>query len=144
MASPVLLVEDNLADAQLTLEAFREFGAAREIVHMRDGGEALAYLRQSDRALGQVTPCVVFLDLKMPRVDGLEVLRAVRADAALRTLPLVMLTSSALPEDIARCYEHGANAYFVKTIDFHDFVTRLELAYRFWTEVNRVPYEAER
>jgi two-component system response regulator len=143
MASPVLLVEDNLADAQLTLEAFREFGASREIIHMRDGGEALAYLRRPD-ANGQAMPCVVFLDLKMPRVDGLEVLRAVRSDAALRTLPLVMLTSSALPEDIARCYEHGANAYFVKTIDFHDFVSWLELAYRFWTEVNRVPYEAER
>jgi two-component system, response regulator len=140
MANPVLLVDDNLADAQLTLEAFREFGATIEIVHVRDGAEALSYLRQPDQTLARTTPSVVFLDLKMPRVDGLEVLRAVRADPALRTLPIVMLTSSALPEDIARCYASGANAYFVKTVDFHDFVERLELAYRFWTEVNHVSY----
>lgn len=137
----ILLVEDSENDMELTTAALGESGLANEIVWVKDGQEALDYLYRrgayASRPNGQ--PAVVLLDLKMPRVDGLEVLAAVKGDPAMKPIPIVMLTSSAEESDVVRSYGLGVNAYVVKPVAFDEFVKALRDLGLFWAVVNRPP-----
>ena len=138
---PVLLVEDNLRDIELTLAALKRNHLANEIVVARDGSEALDYLYRrgefQNRAAGN--PVVVFLDLKMPMVDGLEVLGQIKGDATLKMIPVVMLTSSRQESDLVRSYELGANAYIVKPVGFEEFSNAIRELGIFWAILNESP-----
>lgn len=138
---PILLVEDNPHDAELTLAAL-EHGNVSNPVHLaRDGAEALDYLyrRGSFAERGPEEPIVVLLDLKMPKVDGLDVLRRVKADETLRSIPIVMLTSSREESDLVASYSLGANAYVVKPVDFSQFASAIRQVGAFWAVVNEPP-----
>ena len=136
-----LLVEDNPDDADLTIMAFKSSAIANEVVVARDGAEALDYLFARGHFAGRPPgpPAVVLLDLKMPKVDGLEVLRQIKGDPALRTTPVVMLTSSAEEADLVRSYELGVNAYVVKPVDFNEFMAAVRQLGGFWGVVNTAP-----
>src|SRR5260370_24444946 len=116
----ILLVEDSERDAELTLEALQENKLANEVVHARDGAEALDYLYQKGRFAGRARelPLFVLLDLKLPKVDGLEVLRRIKSDPELKVVPVVMVTSSREERDLIKSYKLGVNAYVVKTVGF--------------------------
>ncbi len=137
----ILLVEDNSHDIELTLAALEENRLANEVVVARDGVEALDYLYRRGifklRAPGN--PAVVLLDLKLPRVDGMEVLRQLKSDPDLRTVPVVMLTSSREEQDLLSSYNLGVNAYVVKPVDFSDFVQALSKLGLFWAVINEPP-----
>jgi CheY-like chemotaxis protein len=137
----ILLVEDSPNDVALTLAAFEETHLANEVVVVRDGQEALDYLYARGAYQGRPAghPAVVLLDLKLPKVDGLEVLARVKADAELRQVPVVMLTSSREEVDVARSYGLGVNAYVVKPVSFPDFVSALKELGLFWAVVNQPP-----
>lgn len=139
--SPILLVEDNDNDAQLTLTALTRNHLANRVVRCQDGAEALDYLRRqgawSERPAGN--PVVILLDIKMPKVGGIEVLRQVRTDPALRLIPAVMLTSSREEGDLDATYRLGANAYVVKPVEFHAFVDAVRQIGSFWAVVNEPP-----
>jgi CheY-like chemotaxis protein len=140
----ILLAEDDPQDAQLTRLALRKSDVAMEVVVVR-GVEALEYLRRegafADREPGD--PVVLLLDIKMPRKDGLEVLRELKADPRLRRLPVVMLTSSRQATDLATSYDLGVNGYVVKPVDFEDFVRAVGALGVFWTSVNELPPGAD-
>ena len=139
----ILLAEDNPKDAELTLEALDENRLANRVVRVKDGVEALEYLRcqgaYRDRKPGN--PAVVILDIKMPRMDGIEVLREIRNDPLLHKLAVVMLTSSREESDLLKSYELGVNAYVVKPVNFTDFVGAVKQLGGFWAVVNEVPPE---
>jgi CheY-like chemotaxis protein len=141
----ILLAEDNPMDVELTLEALADHNLANSVVVVKDGVEALEYLRcegdYSDREPGD--PAVMLLDIKMPRMDGLEVLREVRADPALRMLPVVMLTSSRQEQDLITAYELGVNAYVVKPVDFTEFIDAAAKLGVFWGLMNEQPPHRE-
>jgi len=141
MLKPILLVEDNPRDLELTLLALERSQLANEVIVLRDGAEALDYLLRrntyADRDDGN--PAVLLLDLKLPKVDGLEVLRAVRATAELRSIPTVMLTSSREEPDLLRAYELGVNAYVVKPVEFKEFVAAISDLGVFWAVLNEPP-----
>ncbi|AJE17301.1 response regulator [Stutzerimonas balearica] len=141
MLKPILLVEDNPHDLELTLIALERSQLANDVVIMRDGAEALDYLQRSgahaDRPEGN--PAVMLLDLKLPKVDGLEVLQTVRTSETLRSIPVVMLTSSREEPDLARAYELGVNAYVVKPVEFKDFVAAISDLGIFWAVLNEPP-----
>ena len=134
----ILLVEDNYKDAELTLSALSANNLANEVVSVRDGVEALDYLQCEGRFAGRTdgSPLVVFLDLKMPKIDGLEVLRRMKGDEKLRMIPVVMLTSSREENDLVTCYRLGVNAYVVKPVDFQQFVQAVKQAGMFWAAIN--------
>jgi len=136
-----MLVEDNLNDIDLTLAALEELHLANEIVVVRDGAEALDYLYCRGKFAGRTDglPAVVLLDIKMPKVSGLEVLRQMKSDPALNNLPVVMLTSSREEPDLAASYALGANAYVVKPVDFQQFVDAVRQIGVFWAVVNEPP-----
>jgi CheY-like chemotaxis protein len=137
----ILLVEDSPKDVTLTLAAFEETLLANEVVVVSDGQQALDFLRRqgefSQRSDGN--PAVVLLDLKLPKVNGLEVLEQVKRDPELKNIPIVMLTSSREETDLARSYGLGVNAYVVKPVGFPDFVTALKELGLFWAIVNQPP-----
>ncbi len=137
----ILLAEDNPNDAELALCALDEHRLAHEVMVVRDGAEALDYLFRRGRHAGRPAghPVVAFLDLKMPRVDGLSLLRQMKADPELRTIPVVMLTSSREEQDVVRSYQAGANAYVVKPVDFQEFVKAVKQLGQFWVHVNEPP-----
>jgi CheY-like chemotaxis protein len=141
MLKPILLVEDNPNDLELTLIALERTHLANEVVVVRDGADALDYLfargQHEGRANGN--PAVVLLDLKLPKVDGLEVLREIRADARLKSTPVVMLTSSKEETDLLRSYELGANAFVVKPVEFTHFVEAIADLGVFWAVLNEPP-----
>ena len=134
----ILLAEDNPKDVELTLTALAENHLANEVVVARDGEEALDYLLRRGRfALrAEGNPAVVLLDLKMPRVDGLEVLRRIKSDDTLKTVPVVMLTSSREERDLVESYRLGANAYVVKPVGFEQFVDAVREIGVFWALLN--------
>ena len=138
---PILLVEDNIRDLELTRAALAKCQLANEIVVTRDGAEALDYLytrgAYANRAPGD--PAVVLLDLKLPKVDGLEVLEAIKTDPMQRQIPVVMLTSSREERDLLRSYELGVNAYVVKPVDFKQFVSAIADLGVFWAVLNEPP-----
>ena len=138
---PILLVEDSTNDIELTLAALEENHLANEVVVVRDGAEALDYLysRGIFRLRGKGNPAVVLLDLKLPKVDGLEVLRTIKSDADMKCIPVVMLTSSREEQDLARSYNLGVNAYVVKPVDFADFLKSIRELGLFWAVVNEPP-----
>jgi CheY-like chemotaxis protein len=139
----ILLAEDNPKDIELTLEALEEFNLANHVTVVKDGVETLEYLRSEGKYAhrAQGNPAVVLLDIKMPRMDGIEVLRAIRDDPALKMLPVVMLTSSREEPDLKKCYELGANAYVVKPVDFKEFIEAVKQVGVFWAVINEMPPE---
>jgi two-component system response regulator len=131
----ILLVEDNPDDEALMMRAFQKSKLANEVAVARDGVEALAHLADAGRPL----PTLVLLDLKLPRVDGLEVLRRIRADARTRMLPVVVLTSSREEQDLVESYRLGANSYVRKPVDFTSFVEAVQTLGLYWMVVNEPP-----
>jgi len=138
---PILLVEDNAQDAELTLSAFVEHRLANQVVLVRDGVEALDYLYRRGAFEGRPEglPAFVLLDLKMPRLDGLDVLRIVKGDESLKAVPIVMLTSSREEKDLVESYRLGVNAYVVKPVDFDRFVEVVRELGGFWAVLNEAP-----
>ena len=135
---PILLVEDNPMDVDLTLRAFKRRRVTNPIHVARDGEEALAWL---DRWLsGEPWPAVVLLDLKLPKVDGLEVLRQLKQHPTLRVIPVVVLTTSAESADVQAAYHLGVNSYIVKPVEFEKFMEVSEKVDLYWTVVNHRPY----
>lgn len=137
----ILLAEDDPRDVELTLIALEEYHLKNEVDVVRDGTEALDYLHRKGAFENRVdsNPVVVLLDLKMPKVDGLEVLKNMRSDEDLRMIPVVMLTSSREERDIVESYKLGVNAYVVKPVDFHQFVDAIRHIGTFWALVNQPP-----
>jgi CheY-like chemotaxis protein len=141
----ILLAEDNANDAELTLEALREHKLINDIVVTRDGAETLDYLYRRNAHAGRQggNPVFILLDLKMPKVDGLEVLRQIKSDPAMRTIPVVMLTSSRQEGDLVRSYDLGVNAYVVKPVEFHEFIRVVKALGGFWALTNEPPPKKE-
>jgi CheY-like chemotaxis protein len=137
----ILLVEDSLRDAELTMEALAQNKLTASLDHVRDGAEALDYLYCRGKFAGRETgnPSVVLLDLKLPRVDGLEVLRQLKSEPALKTIPVVVMTLSREDQDVVRSYELGVNAYVVKSLDFHEFIESVGQIGLFWGTMNESP-----
>ena len=137
----ILLAEDSPADAEMAIDALREANLANPIVHVEDGIEVMDYLlrrgRHADRPEG--LPAVLLLDIKMPRMDGLEVLREVRSSDALKRLPVVVLTSSREETDLARSWDLGVNAYVVKPVDSEQFFHAVKTLGKFWAVLNETP-----
>jgi two-component system response regulator len=136
----ILLVEDNPADVELTLRAFRKSKVLNEIVVVRDGVEALDYLFLTGPFAGRdskASPEVVLLDLKLPKVDGLEVLRRMRADERTRRIPVVVLTSSGEEKDILSSYDLGANSFVRKPVDFNQFLEAAQQLGLYWLVLNQ-------
>ncbi|MEH2171851.1 response regulator [Nostoc sp.] len=140
----ILLIEDSANDAELILAALSENHLANEVVVVRDGEEALDYLyrRGLFRLRMEGYPVVVLLDLKLPKIDGLEVLAQLKSDPLMRVIPVVVLTSSREEPDLVRCYELGVNAYVVKPVDYHDFVDSIKGVGLFWAVINQPPVGA--
>lgn len=137
----ILLVEDNPSDIELTLAALDEYKLANEVVVARDGAEAMDYLQRRGKFEGRAegNPALVLLDIKMPKVDGLEVLRIIRSDDRLKMVPVVMLTSSHEEKDLVESYRLGTNAYVVKPVQFHEFVEAVRELGVFWGVINEPP-----
>jgi CheY-like chemotaxis protein len=137
----IVLAEDNPNDVELTLAALADINLANEVVVVRDGAEALDYLfrrnQYAQRPPGN--PAVLLLDLKMPKIDGLDVLRALKADEQLKTIPVVMLTSSREEQDLVSSYKLGVNAYVVKPVDFRAFIDAVRQMGAFWAVINEPP-----
>ena len=141
MLKRILLVEDDPKDVELTLAGLAEYNLANEVVVAHDGEEALDYLyrRGSHEKRSNGNPAVMLLDLKLPKVDGFEVLQQIRADEQLKMLPVVILTSSREECDLVRGYKLGVNAYVVKPVDFHQFVNAVKELGVFWAVINEAP-----
>ena len=137
----ILLVDDSPRDIELALDALAHNHLANEVVALRDGAEALDYLYRrgefADRGKGN--PAVVMLDLKMPKVDGIEVLRQIKSDPQLKMIPVVVMTSSREEQDLVKSYELGVNAYIVKPVQFPEFVEAVKVTGSFWAVVNEPP-----
>jgi DNA-binding response OmpR family regulator len=137
----ILLVEDDPKDVELTLTALEEYNLANEVIVARDGEEALEYLysRGKFRTRSSDNPAVVLLDLKLPKVDGLEVLKQIKSEEKLRMMPVVVLTSSKEEKDMVASYKLGVSAYVVKPVDFHEFVNAIKELGVFWAVINEPP-----
>jgi CheY-like chemotaxis protein len=137
----ILLVEDDPKDVELTLTALEEYHLANEVVVARDGEEALDYLyrRGAFSNRSNDNPAVLLLDLKLPKIDGLEVLQRIKSDDRLRLIPVVVLTSSHEEKDMVASYRLGVNAYVVKPVDFHEFVNAIRELGIFWAIINKPP-----
>jgi DNA-binding response OmpR family regulator len=137
----ILLVEDDDNDVELTINALGEYNLANEVIVTRDGEEALDYLycRGTHNSRTSDNPAVLLLDLKLPKVDGLEVLRQVKSDDNMKMIPVVVLTSSHEEKDLVASYRLGVNAYVVKPVDFHEFVNAIKELGVFWAVINVPP-----
>ncbi len=137
----ILIVEDDPRDVELTMTALEEYNLANEVVVTRDGKEALDYLYCRGEFISRTNdnPAVMLLDLKLPKIDGLEVLQQIRSDARLKMIPVVVLTSSHEEKDMIRSYQLGVNAYVVKPVDFHEFVNAVKELGVFWAVINQPP-----
>jgi CheY-like chemotaxis protein len=137
----ILMVEDDPKDVELTLTALEEYNLANEVIVTRDGEQALDYLncRGEYKTRSSGNPAVMLLDLKLPKVDGLEVLKQIKSDGELRMIPVVVLTSSKEEKDMVASYKLGVNAYVVKPVDFHEFVNAIKELGVFWAVINEPP-----
>jgi len=138
----ILLVEDNLNDAELAIRALKKNNLVNDLVHLKDGAEALDFIfaegKYSDRNI-DITPKVIFLDLKMPKVSGIEVLQRLKADERTKKIPVVVLTSSKEDPDIKTCYDLGANSYVVKPVNFDSFLKAVNDLGMYWMLLNQSP-----
>lgn len=141
LLKPILLVEDNPKDLELTLVALEKTQLANEVITLRDGAEALDYLfrRGQYESRAEGNPAVILLDLKLPKVDGLQVLERIKEDPGLRSVPVVMLTSSREEKDLVRSYNLGVNAYVVKPVGFREFIEAISDLGIFWAVLNEPP-----
>jgi CheY-like chemotaxis protein len=137
----ILLVEDDPKDVELTLTALEEYNLANEVVVASDGEQALDYLyyRGNYMQRARENPAVLLLDLKLPKINGLEVLQQIKADEQLKLIPVVVLTSSREEKDMVSSYKLGVNAYVVKPVDFHEFVNAIKETGAFWAVINQPP-----
>jgi len=133
----VLLVEDNPDDAELTLRALRKSNVAERLLHVDDGAKAIEFLFG-----GAKPPRFILLDLKLPKIDGLEVLRRIKADARTRTIPVVVLTSSKEERDVMASYDLGVNSYIVKPVGFEQYMRTISEVGRYWNDLNQLPQTA--
>ncbi len=137
----ILLVEDNPRDAEMTIRALKKNGLANRLIHLEDGAQAIDFLfrrgEYEDR-VNATSPKVVFLDLKLPKVNGLEVLKAIRADEQTHAIPVVMVTSSAEDPDIKAAYNLGANSYVIKPVEFESFMETMRTLGFYWLAVNHL------
>lgn len=139
----ILLAEDNMNDVELTLAALEDLNIANSVVVVNDGVEAMEYLKREGKykERPEGNPTVILLDIKMPRMDGFEVLQAIREEKNLKKIPVVMLTSSREEKDLIKTYELGVNAYVVKPVDFDQFMDAVKQLGIFWALVNEVPQQ---
>ena len=137
----ILLVDDSPHDRELALDALQEHNLANDLVSLRDGVEALDYLYRRGEFAGRDdgNPAVILLDLKMPRVDGLEVLRQIKGDPVLKVIPVVVMTSSREEQDLIKSYQLGVNAYVVKPLNFGEFIDAIKVLGMFWAVLNELP-----
>jgi len=137
----ILMVEDDPKDVELSLTALEDYNLANEVIVTHDGEQALDYLycRGEYKTRSSGNPAVMLLDLKLPKVDGLEVLRQIKSDGELRMIPVVVLTSSKEEKDMVASYKLGVNAYVVKPVDFHEFVNAIKELGVFWAVINEPP-----
>jgi DNA-binding response OmpR family regulator len=137
----ILMVEDDAKDVELTLTALEEYNLANEVIVTHDGEQALDYLycRGEYKTRSSGNPAVMLLDLKLPKVDGLEVLKQIKSDGELKMIPVVVLTSSKEEKDMVASYKLGVNAYVVKPVDFHEFVNAIKELGVFWAVINEPP-----
>lgn len=137
----ILIVEDDPRDVELTMTALEDYKLVNEVVVARDGEEALDYLycRGPFHSRSHENPAVMLLDLKLPKVDGLEILKQIKSDERLRMIPVVVLTSSHEEQDMLRSYTLGVNAYVVKPVDFHEFINAVKELSVFWAIINQPP-----
>jgi CheY-like chemotaxis protein len=139
----ILLVEDNAGDAEMTTRALKKNGLANKLMHLKDGAEALDFLFGEGDFAGRevgIKPKVILLDLKMPKVSGIEVLRKLRADERTKKIPVVILTSSSEDPDIQACYDLSVNSYVVKPVEFEEFFKAISNLGLYWIIVNKAPY----
>lgn len=138
----ILLIEDNMNDAELTIRALKKNNLANKLVHLKDGAEAIDFIfaegNYSGRKVENV-PKVILLDLKMPKVDGIEVLKKIKADERTKKIPVVILTSSKEDPDIQECYRLGVNSYVVKPVQFEQFVKSVSELGLYWMILNQAP-----
>jgi len=141
----ILLAEDNSKDVELTIEAMAENNLGNQVIIVKDGIEAMEYLRREGKykLRNAGNPCVILLDIKMPRMDGIEVLRSVRGDDKLKKIPVVMITSSREERDLIKTYELGVNAFVVKPVSFQQFIEAIKQIGSFWAVLNELPLEEE-
>jgi two-component system response regulator len=139
----IILVEDNLDDATLVIRALKKNNLANNLIHLKDGVEALDFVfgtgAYADKGLKDMTPKVMFLDLKMPRINGIEVLQKMKGDPRTKSIPIVILTSSAEDPDVKKCYELGANSYIVKPVEFDNFFKAVSELGLYWLIRNQPP-----
>ncbi len=138
----ILLVEDNADDAEMTIHALRKKNLANKLIHLQDGEEALDFLFGVGKFEGRdvtIRPRLILLDLKMPKVDGMEVLSRVKSNDATKKIPVVILTSSKEDPDLSRCYELGANSYIVKPVEFDSFIHAVTELGMYWMLLNHPP-----
>ena len=138
----ILLIEDSEYDAEITIRALRKNKLANKIVHLTDGEKAIKFLfgegEYKERNI-QIRPKLILLDLKMPKVDGLEVLERIKSDPLTKKIPVVVLTSSKEHPDIEKCYEYGVNSYIVKPVDFENFISAVSQSGMYWMLINQSP-----
>lgn len=138
----ILLVEDNMSDAEMTIRALNKSNLANSLLHVRDGAEALDFIFAqgvyANRQIGD-KPKVILLDIKMPKIDGIEVLQKIKGDERTMEIPVVVLTSSNQDPDIKRCYELGVNSYVVKPVEFEDFYKAVADLGLYWLLINQPP-----
>jgi CheY-like chemotaxis protein len=139
LLKPILLVEDSAKDVELTIAALEEGHLANRVVVVSDGIKALQYLKKQVSDGTCALPTVILLDIKMPKISGIEVLRSIKSDPSLKQLPVVMLTSSREGPDMHACYELGANGYVVKPVEFAEFFEAVKTLGKFWAVVNEPP-----
>lgn len=138
----ILLVEDSASDAEMTINALKKNNLANKLLHLKDGAEALDYIFADGKYSGRNMddrPKIILLDLKMPKVNGIEVLQKIRADERTKTIPVVMLTSSKEDPDIKKCYELGVNSYVVKPVEFDEFQKAISNLGFYWMIENQQP-----
>jgi CheY-like chemotaxis protein len=135
----ILLVEDNPGDVRLTQEAFRDAKVRNEMVVVGDGLEAMAYLKQENKYAHATRPDLILLDLNLPRMNGFEVLDAIKVDESLKRIPVIVLTTSQAEQDIIRSYDLHANAYVTKPVDLEQFIVAIQAIESFWLEIVKFP-----